>query len=109
MGVRRGAGGTGPGGPKKTGTRRKTVKKTEKIRRGRKAPPLSLRTAKVLDAFLRALEEATGTQVELSLNDQQVLQRIRERLTGAVLRPLSQADITNAKRIAKRAGIPLEL
>ena len=107
MGVRRGVGGTGPGGPKKTGTRRKTVKKT--AGRGRKASPLPLRTAKVLDAFLKNLEEATGTQVELSLNDRKVLGRIQDRLTGAVLRPLSQADITNAKRIAKRAGIPLEL
>jgi len=100
MVARRRTGGTGPKSSKRTGRR---------ARAGRKAPPLSLRTAKVLDAFLIALKESTGAQIELSLNDQRVLQRIQEKLTGVVTNPLSQADITNAKRIAKRAGIPLNL
>ncbi len=105
--ARRVTGGTGPGGPKRTGTGRKTAKKTRRTGRGRKAAPLPLRTAKVLDAIFKALEESAGTQIELSMNDRKVLERIKNRFTRAVTNPLTEADISNAKRIARKAGIQI--
>ena len=98
---------------------RKTVKKTRnkksgktgggasgpKRRGGRKAAPRSLRVAKVLDIMFRELP--TEHQA-LTLNDRRVLERIQNKLIGAVTNPLTEADLTNARRIAKKAGITLK-
>ena len=100
---------TGPVGPKRTGARKKTAKKTSAKGKGRKAPPRPLRAAKVLDVLFRALEEGAGTQIELSLNDRKVLERIQNRFTGAVTNPLTEADVSNAKRIARKLGIRIPL
>jgi len=77
--------------------------------RGRPRPrrtisPLKLRVAKALDKIYAEL----GTDPErLNLNDRKVLERVRDRLTGAVLRPLSEADLINIERIARKHRIRL--
>ena len=80
--------------------RRKPRKRSRKS-----AGPRALRVAKALDAMLKAVSES---QVEISLNDQKVLQRIQNKLSGVSTQPLSEADITNIKRIASRYGFVIK-
>jgi hypothetical protein len=81
---------------------RKPRKPSRKPVRGR--PPLKLRTAKALDKLYRELGD---NPEQLSMNDRKVLERVRHRLEESVLRPLTEADLSNVKRIAKKIGLKL--
>jgi len=74
-------------------------------RRRRSAKPLKLEVAKALDSLKEKLSEPYHYSIDL--NQQKVLQRIERRLKGTVDTPLTEADLTNIKKIAKQIGLEL--
>jgi len=78
----------------------------KKAGRRSSVPPLKLRVAKALDKINELFQGQLDPEV-LSANDRKVLERVQNRLTGAVTSGLTPADLTNVKRIAKKLHIDI--